>query len=146
MKLTIVEDQNLAKDHLILKCHKTDAQIEHIQSYIETLDTTILGTLQTEKYFLKPSEIYYFESVEKQTFLYTKDHVLKCALRLYELEAILGHQCFIRISKSVLINMLKIKSIHPLLNRNLSITLTNDETIICSRHYVNPLKKKLMRR
>ena len=146
MNLTIIEDQNLEKNQLILKCFETNEQIQHIKSYVENLDTTIVGTLHAQKYFFHPNEIYYFESVEKQTFLYSKEHVMKCSLRLYELEELLAYQFFIRISKIVLLNIMKIKSIHPLINRNLALTLDNDENVICSRRYADLLKKTLERR
>ena len=64
-------------------------------------------------------------------------------LKLYEVEEILAHRDFIRISKSVIVNLDKIKSVTPMLNCRLEAILQNSEKIIISRQYVPELKKSL---
>lgn len=146
MKITVTEDPTLEKDHIILHCLKRTPTIERLKHYGENMDTLLIGLSDHKQYILKPEDIYYFESVDDQTFAYLKEDVLKCPLRLYELEELLLGRYFVRISKSVLVNLMLVKTIHPLVNRNLSLELKNSEHVICSRRYVPSLKYTLERK
>ena len=63
---------------------------------------------------------------------------------LYELEKKLSRFSYVRVSKSVVINISKIKSIRPQLNGRFEALLENGEKVIVSRHYVNDLRDKFM--
>lgn len=143
MKISIIEDPTLDEEKVLLYCLKRTKNIERLKCYGESLETHIIGVADEKQYILEPNSIYYFESVEDQTFVYLKNKVLKCSLRLYELENGLSGQDFVRISKSVLINLQVVKSIIPLMNRNLILELKNSEQVICSRRYAQGLKKVL---
>ena len=41
--------------------------------------------LNNETYFVDSLDVFYFESVDNRTFLYTADDVMEVKLRLYEL-------------------------------------------------------------
>jgi len=62
---------------------------------------------------------------------------------LYTLEEQLSTVNFIRVSKSLLLNINKIYSFYPKLSGNLEALLTNNEKVIISRRYVANLKSKL---
>ena len=91
---------------------------------------------------LRASSIYYIESVDKRTYVYTKDACYETKYRLYELEEILGVN-FLRCSKAMIVNIRKIRSVRAELNARLSAELLNGERLIISRGYVKDLKKKL---
>ena len=55
----------------------------------------------------------------------------------------LDEKKYIRISKSSLLNLMKVKSIKPALNGRFSAILINGEEIIISRKYVPALKNTL---
>lgn len=63
--------------------------------------------------------------------------------RLYELEMILSDRDFIRISKSVIININKIKSLKPEINRTILATMYNGEQLFVSRKYVPAIRSLL---
>ena len=87
-------------------------------------------------------EIYYIESVDKRTYVYSKDSCYETKYRLYELEEIMGFP-FLRCSKAMIVNIRKIRSVRAELNARMSVELLNGERIIISRGYVKDLKKKL---
>ena len=89
------------------------------------------------------SELYYIEVVDNKTFLYCRNKVLESRQKLYELELSLANSDFLRISKSVILNLSKIQSLSPALNGRLEASLENGEKIIVSRQYVGDLKKRL---
>lgn len=60
-------------------------------------------------------DILYFESVDNLTFIYTEDKILTSKLRLYEIEGKLCDRDFFRFSKSVIVNLRKIRKLKMLL-------------------------------
>lgn len=61
-------------------------------------------------YPLRPEDIYYFESIDDKTFAYCEKDVYECSLRLYELEQQFARADFVRISKSCILNIMKLSS------------------------------------
>ena len=64
-------------------------------------------------------------------------------LKLYELEERFVGTDFLRVSKSVIMNLSKVKSLSPAFNGRFEATMKNDEKVIVSRQYVPVLKEKL---
>ena len=64
-------------------------------------------------------------------------------MKLYELESALQGKNFLRVSKSMLVNLMKISSVRPALNGRFSALLKNGEEVIISRKYVPALKQIL---
>ena len=81
--------------------------------------------------------------MDGRTFLYTKDEVYETAYRLYELESLLREKAFLRVSKSTLLNLMKIRAIRPALNGRFLAVLKSDEAVIISSNYVKDLKSAL---
>ncbi len=63
--------------------------------------------------------------------------------KIYELDEILKEKYFLRISKSMLLNLMKLSSIKPGLNGRFTAVLQTGEEVIISRKYVPELKKAL---
>ena len=76
-------------------------------------------------------------------FIYGAKKVYEARQKLYEIEGILREKYFLRVSKSLVLNLMKVKSIKPALNGRYSAILEGDEEIIISRKYVPDLKKAL---
>ena len=69
--------------------------------------------------------------------------VLEINQRLYELENILSPKDFARISKSQIVNMNKIISLKPELNRTILATMCNNVKLSISRKYVKTVRSIL---
>lgn len=143
MKVKVIETESLAAGELHLYCQTHDAQVEKIQRYAEGIGTTIHGKNRNEFVLIQPEQIYYIESVDRKTFVYTEKESFECSLKLYEAETVLEAHTFIRATKSSMINIQKIKKVVPQLNRNLLITLNNNEKVEMSRRYVKAFREKL---
>lgn len=87
-------------------------------------------------------QIYYIESVDKRTYIYTKDNSLEVSYRLYELESELTRN-FFRAAKAMIINIRKIKSVKSEINGRMKAELLNGEKVIIARSYVKELKERL---
>lgn len=116
-----------------------------IRNAIELLEGNAGGipvTKDGKTYFCKSSAIYYVESVDKRSYVYTKDDCFETKFRLYELEDVLGGY-FVRCSKAMIVNLRKIKTVKSDLGGRLDTTLLNGEQIIISRSYVKDVKRRL---
>lgn len=111
-------------------------------SLLESGEYVLSGYREGEYYPCPISKIYYIESTDDKTFAYTKDDCLEIRSRLYELEEKLDSR-FFRCSKSMILNVRKIRSIKAEENSRMVATLLNDEKIIINRSYVKELKKRL---
>lgn len=116
-----------------------------IQSAIELLEGSYGGIAVSQDgktYLCKQNAIYYIESVDKRSYVYTKDKCYDTKFRLYELEEMLGG-FFVRCSKAMIVNLRKVKSVKSDIGGRLITTLLNDEEIIISRSYVKEIKRRL---
>ena len=89
------------------------------------------------------TDLAYLEAVDNKVFLYTQKQVYETKQKLYELEELLREKYFPRVSKSMLLNLMKIGSIKPAMNGRMLAVLKSGEEIIITRKYVADLKKAL---
>lgn len=92
---------------------------------------------------IEPKQVYYFEAVDNRVFAYCEKWVFEIKKKLYELERQFENTDFIRVSKSVIVNLTKIQRLTPAFNSRFEALLKNGEKIIISRQYVPDMKKKL---
>ena len=131
------------KEQVLIRCHAVTEEVREIAAFVKSRQGSLTGTKDSRQYEIAVSDIYYFESVDGKTFLYTKDQVYETSYRIYELESMLRPKNFLRVSKSMLLNLMKIRSIQPALNGRLSAVLQSGEEVIISRSYVKDLKSAL---
>ncbi|MBR3248402.1 MAG: LytTR family transcriptional regulator DNA-binding domain-containing protein [Clostridiales bacterium] len=118
---------------------------DEIKGAIELLEGESKGfavSREGKTYIIRASAVYYIESVDKKTFVYTKQGCYDCKYRLYELETMLGGY-FMRCSKSMIINLRKVRNVRSQISGRIDATLLNDEVVVISRGYVKEVKKRL---
>ena len=142
MNIRIIENINEFFE-IIIKCQKADASVMKLKKHIEAFEEKLDAIDNDKHYLISPLEVLYFESVDNRTFLYTETQVLEIKKRLYELEEILSDKDFVRISKSQLANINKIKLLKPELNRSITAEMINGEILFISRRYAKQIKTLL---
>lgn len=118
---------------------------EYIQTAIDILEhgiSNVTVSKDGKTYLCKMDAIYYAESVDKKTFIYTKNECYQTKKRLYELEEELNIN-FLRCSKAMIVNIRKIKVVKSDYNGRMNAQLLNGEIVVISRSYVKDLKKRL---
>ena len=118
---------------------------EEIQNAVDILENNkrSIPVMNSEETIMCPLDrVYYFESVDKRTFVYTKDKCYETKYRLYELEEMIPYD-FFRCSKAMIINIKKIASVKAEFNARMRAVLLNGEEVVISRNYVKDLKGKL---
>ena len=141
-----IEIEQVGKDKnelVLIRCHAVTDEVREIASFVRSRQGSLSGARDGRQYEIALPDIYYIESVDGKTFLYTKDQVYETAYRIYELEDRLKSGHFLRISKSMLLNLMKIRSIQPALNGRFAAVLQSGEEVIITRSYVKGLKAAL---
>ena len=131
------------KEQVLIRCHAVTEEVREIAAFVKSRQGSLSGMKDSRQYEIAVSDIYYFESVDGKTFLYTKDQVYETSYRIYELESMLRPKNFLRVSKSMLLNLMKIRSIQSALNGRFAAVLLTGEEVIISRSYVKGLKAAL---
>jgi len=143
MKITIEVPGPGEEDEIIVKCAALDERMMNLIYALKNDQDRLTGYVEDKIVKLLPKEIYYFESVDNKVFAYTAKGTYEVHKKLYEIEAEYAHTDFLRISKSIIVNVAKIAYLKPIFNGRFEAKLKNEEKIIISRQYVLELKKKL---
>lgn len=128
MKITILDVEPGNEEEIIVKCNEID---EDIKSFLNHWKqgrgnrNKINVYLNGEIHLIEPEEVYYFESVDQKVFAYCKSQVYESKSKLYELEEQLSGRDFLRTTKSMILNLNKIKSISPALGGRFEALLKN---------------------
>ena len=134
MKIIIEEKASREdEDTIIVRCASLNESILKLLQQLKAGDELITCTQNGTIARIRPDDVYYFESVDNKTFLYTEKEV-------YEIEDSYAGLDFFRCSKSIIVNLSKIRFLSPVLGSRLEATLLNDENIMISRQYVAALK------
>ncbi len=142
MKVTVNQADSYENESAVINAVTVTDDIRNAVDILRGSGASIPVVSEGDTLMLRASSIYYIESVDKRTYVYTKDACYETKYRLYELEEILGVN-FLRCSKAMIVNIRKIRSVRAELNARLSAELLNGERLIISRGYVKDLKKKL---
>ena len=142
MKITIEMPKPEQEDEIIVRCADLDERVLKLLQALRAEDK-LTGYMEDRILKLSLKELYYFEAVDNKIFGYTAKETYEIHKKLYELEKELEHTDFLRISKSVIVNISKIAYVKPIFNGRFEAKLRNDEKVIVSRQYVADLKKKI---
>lgn len=142
MDIEIIEHTEDAL-RVVIRCGRATDEVMRLKYHIELFEQKIQVKKDHEWSFISLLDVLYFESVDNRTFLYTEGEVSEVRQRLYELENILSDKDFIRISKSQIVNINKIRSLKPEMNRTILATMCNGEQLYISRKYVPAIRNML---
>ncbi len=143
MQTKITKIDRNKPEMLEIHCYSISDEVREIVAFVKSRQGQLTGTADQRQYEIAVSDIFYIESVDNKTFLYTKDRVYETKQKLYELEKMLIQKHFLRVSKSTLLNLMKISAIKPALNSRFTAILFSGEQVVITRKYVPELKKAL---
>lgn len=146
MRLIMCERQELEAPEVTIAYREMTESVKRVSDYVRCVDQTILCKKDNEEYGIFINDIFYLESVDKRVFVYCEKEVFRSDYKLYELEELLSGAGFVRVSKSVLLNIEKLTGIKTLVNSKLEAKLSNGESVCVSRKYLKDIKGELLRR
>lgn len=133
-----VENQPLT---IIVEYPELDCATQRILGRIEHLETSFVGRSEERSARIFVSEIYYFETVDRKVFLYTRDEIYRFDGSMAQIEEALEHTELVRVSRTCIMNTEHLKEIRQIKNSHLEAVLDNEEKIIVSRKYLPDIKK-----
>ncbi|MFL0248199.1 LytTR family DNA-binding domain-containing protein [Candidatus Clostridium stratigraminis] len=98
--------------------------------------------LGEQRYSISCEHILYFETIQELLFVHTGSKIYEAKKRLYELEEMLPKQ-FVRVSKSVIMNLKQVEYYSPLANGLMKATFYNGEETYISRKYLRLLRASI---
>ena len=143
MNVLIEQVEKKSEELVLIRCQAVTDEVREIEAFVKSRQGSLTGVAEAKQYEIAVTEICYIESVDGRTFLYTGDQVYESAYRIYELEELLKPKHFLRISKPMLVNLMKIQSLQPAFNGRFLAILRSGEKVIISRNYVKALKAAL---
>ena len=143
LEVIIQETKVGEKEYVLVKCQKISPELSDLLDQIRDYDRALIAFTGNETHRINPSDVFYVESVDKKIFIYCENIVYESKERLYEFEEMLNPNVFMRISKSTIVNLSKVKSVSIALYGRLSLTLTNGEKVFVTRTHVDRLRGKL---
>lgn len=143
MKITIKTEENVEDMEIVITCARLTPQLDKVITSLRLLDRQLPAYRGEETFLLDVSQIFYIDTADKKTFVYTEHDIYESNLKLYELEIQLEDAGFFRSGKSCILNMKHIRSLKADFDRRIRVTMENGEQLIVSRQYAEMLKKKL---
>jgi DNA-binding LytR/AlgR family response regulator len=141
MKIKYVPLETPDELEVTIKGHRDDPQVVAFKNYLEQFQGFTIAKKDGQQFRLNLNQIFYIESQGEKTILYTETDSFLSPFRLYEIEA--WGEPFVRISKSVIVNLNHLQSFKPLINSKLEATLTNGDRLEVTRMYLADLKNIL---
>ena len=118
-------------------------EITRWSEFIQNKNSVITGIDEFERMVvIEESDIVALHADKKWCRIYTDTGNYSCRKRLYEIENILS-QDFMRISKSIVVNLRKIESIEAVFNGMLLLRMKNGSKEYVSRTYLPKMKEYL---
>lgn len=142
MKYTI-EKIDTGENEVMVRYSTLTPEIYQIIGILRNKKRKLVGTCNNEKLVVDLSEILYIESVDGKSFAYTDTNVIRLEYTLFQLEQLICEISFFRCSKSMIINIDKVKSLKSLASNRIDATMCNGEHVMISRTYASDFRKRL---
>lgn len=140
MKLILTQCCELPETEIEIRYSEMTAQVRNLSKRIEQSEQYLYGEENGRQYRILLDDIFYAESVDRKTFIYTQATVYRSELKLYQLLEMLKDTDFVQVSKSCILNICVLENIKTLLNSRMEATLVNGEKITVSRTYIPAIK------
>ncbi len=142
MRVRFEQVDSREKEQALIRAVEKTADVLSAMDLLENGSGGVAVTKDRNTFFCRLTQIYYIESVDKRTYVYTRDDCYESRDRLYELEEKLG-PWIVRISKAMIVNLRKIRNVSAEPGGRMVAVLLNGERVIISRSYVKEIKRRL---
>lgn len=145
MKVEIHFISNEKEESAVLNLHMDNEKKEDIEYYLQNngvTNRTIAVSSEGKMLYLSCNKIQYIEAEQNVRIIHTQEELYHSSSRLYELEDQLPWY-FIRVSKSVILNVNCVDKYCPLPNGLMMAQLKQGGVVYISRKYLKPLLEKI---
>lgn len=142
MRVQFEQVDTKEQEQALIRATEKNADIMNAIDLLENGSGGLTVTRDGNTYLCKLTQVYYIESVDKRTWVYTRDGCFESRERLYELEEKLG-MYYVRVSKSMIVNLRKIRNVSAQTGARMIAELLNGEKVVISRSYAGEIKRRL---
>ena len=144
MKLSLNIDKTIIETKVTIEGPELDEQIQELMNFIHGREQQFLiGKKGEMQHILKPDDVHYFHTENDHVIAVTATDSFILKEKLYELEAILNSNKFIRLSKSVIANLHELSRFEASFNGTLCVYFKSGKKEYVSRTYVPVIKEAL---
>lgn len=143
MKVNIIVEPDLEEDYVEIHVGALSDEVTRLSEFIEKRRSVITGIDEYERIVLiDEADIVALHAENKWCRIFTDTANYTCRKRLYEIENILCKD-FMRISKSIIVNLQKIENVEAVFNGMLLLRMKNGSKEYVSRTYLPKMKEFL---
>lgn len=146
MKVEIKLSETIPEPYTVIYTNQITEEILRTAALIEKsagMENNVLTVIDNGRIIvLRPDEIYMIRVENEKAVVYSNAQRYSSSKRLYEFEALLGSH-FMRISKSVLVNLNYLDHVEPSFGGTMLLVLKNGCKDYISRKYLPAFKKYL---
>lgn len=143
MKVNIVVEPDLKENFVEIHVGELTKEIIQLSEFLQRKGSVITVTDEHERIvIIEEADIVALHAEKKWCRIYTDTENYSCRKRLYEVGNMLGAD-FMRISKSIIVNLQKIESVEAVFNGMLLLRMKNGSKEYVSRTYLPQMKEYL---
>ena len=146
MTVRIVQNKAQKDVEVLITYPEKGKNIDRIVSLLETACIQIPCYSDTHLQLIYASDIYYIESIDKKTIIFTENMNYECKEKLYQINERLPRNLFAQISRYCIINITKLYSIKQFANSHLEAVLTNGKHLCVNRKHLTYIKQIIQER
>lgn len=135
MKVNEFQQTDILEDRIDFYYRMKTKEVKEILDFLMKHRQRLVGKVNDKELIFSLNDVYYFESVDKKTFAYLDNQVVRIDIRLQDLENAFFELGFIRVNKSTILNVYKINSLKSEINMRVMALLDNGERIQINRSY-----------
>ena len=134
MKFIKTHEENLEENYVELHYRMMDEEAQHVEKLFVN-GMMLVGKKEKVSQLISPTEIYYLEVVDRHLYAYLEQEVWQLEGGLQEVVDRCREYGFVRIGKSMAVNIGKVKNIVSDINARIKLGLSNGEIVIMNRAY-----------
>ncbi|MBE5859360.1 MAG: LytTR family transcriptional regulator [Butyrivibrio sp.] len=142
MKIDIQKIET-GEDSIVIRYKKITPEMQRIIGILEKSDHKIWGKTENGSVSINIYDLLYLESVDDKLFAYTGNTVVRLDGTLNAFMMDIADESFFRCSKSMVINVNKVKALKSLSSNRIDATMESGEHIIISRRYASDFRRLL---
>lgn len=142
MKIDI-EKITAGEDSVTVRYRELTPAIKRIIGILEKTEDKLWGKTESGTVSIRLRDILYLESVDDKLFAYTGSTVARLDGSLNSFVTDIDDESFFRCSKSMVINVNRVKALKSLSSNRIDATMESGEHIIISRRYASDFRRLL---
>ena len=131
------------EEYVTIRYKDLTPSMKKVIGILEGTDDKLWGKTDTGTEGTRIGKLLYLESVDDKVFAYTGDKVLKIDGTLNSFMTDYDDGSFFRCSKSMVINVNRVKALKSLSSNRIDATMEGGEHIIISRRYASEFRRLL---